>query len=333
MQESPAAREIRLLEMLLTAEEGLTPHQARQRLGFAEGEFDEAVGSLRAAGLIRETDEGELADLVSPEATLARVVDIQHARLSEVVAFQQSTQAVLKALGDRLVSLHAERELGEQMQVLRGPERITAALEDAAYRARKEILSLHPGVPLPSDALDESRARNQRALDRGVRMRSVHLNSMLRVPHGHTHVRALLEAGVGVRVAPVLPFRLIIVDRTLTFTSIRSADGEALALRLQGKELGHLLYEVFEYCWLSAQVVDQTGSGEADGEPLFSEREIAVIRMLFEGRTDNAMARALGVSPRTLRRLMTAVMDKLGAESRFQAGVRAAELGLVGKGR
>ncbi|MEZ5193006.1 MAG: hypothetical protein R2734_11170 [Nocardioides sp.] len=40
--------------------------------------------------------------------------------------------------------------------------------------------------------------------------------------------------------------------------------------------------------------------------------------------TDEALARRLEVSPRTVRRIMAEVMSELGAASRFQAGVEAA---------
>src|SRR5690606_21762259 len=55
----------------------------------------------------------------------------------------------------------------------------------------------------------------------------------------------------------------------------------------------------------------------------------AVLDMLGEGVKDEAAARRLGLSLRTYRRRVAELMAALGAESRFQAGVRARELGLV----
>jgi adenosylmethionine-8-amino-7-oxononanoate aminotransferase len=49
--------------------------------------------------------------------------------------------------------------------------------------------------------------------------------------------------------------------------------------------------------------------------------------LLDTGLTDEAAARQLGVSVRTVRRQMAALMGKLGASSRFQAGHKAAERG------
>ncbi|MET8630960.1 LuxR C-terminal-related transcriptional regulator, partial [Kitasatospora sp. NPDC004669] len=46
-----------------------------------------------------------------------------------------------------------------------------------------------------------------------------------------------------------------------------------------------------------------------------------------DGHTDDAIAKRLGVSPRTARRIATDLMERLNARSRFQAGVRATQAG------
>jgi DNA-binding NarL/FixJ family response regulator len=60
-------------------------------------------------------------------------------------------------------------------------------------------------------------------------------------------------------------------------------------------------------------------------------RDLAPGRAVPRGdlRTDETAVRALGVSLRTYRRRVAELMTALGAASRFQAGARARELGLV----
>ncbi|KMS88406.1 LuxR family transcriptional regulator, partial [Streptomyces regensis] len=55
----------------------------------------------------------------------------------------------------------------------------------------------------------------------------------------------------------------------------------------------------------------------------------AVLDLLGQGAKDESAARQLGLSVRTYRRRVGELMAALGASSRFQAGVRARELGLV----
>lgn len=58
-----------------------------------------------------------------------------------------------------------------------------------------------------------------------------------------------------------------------------------------------------------------------------SELDRRVIGLLATGVTDDVAARRLFVTDRQYRRYVAAVMRKLGATSRFQAGMLAAERG------
>jgi len=58
-----------------------------------------------------------------------------------------------------------------------------------------------------------------------------------------------------------------------------------------------------------------------------SEEESSILALLAEGLTDDVIARRLSISMRTYRRRVQALMLKLGATSRFQAGARAAQRG------
>jgi len=54
-----------------------------------------------------------------------------------------------------------------------------------------------------------------------------------------------------------------------------------------------------------------------------------VLKMLASGFTDEAVARRLDVSLRTVRRMMSRLMKMLGTRSRFETGARAAERGWI----
>jgi DNA-binding NarL/FixJ family response regulator len=64
--------------------------------------------------------------------------------------------------------------------------------------------------------------------------------------------------------------------------------------------------------------------------PALDDQGLQILRMLGAGLKDEAAARSLGLSLRTYRRRVAELMASLGAESRFQAGLRARELGLTG---
>ncbi|GAA2444377.1 hypothetical protein GCM10010433_52130 [Streptomyces pulveraceus] len=56
----------------------------------------------------------------------------------------------------------------------------------------------------------------------------------------------------------------------------------------------------------------------------------SIIDLMAQGLKDEVVARRIGMGSRTFRRHMSSIMDKLGASSRFQAGVVAARVGLIG---
>jgi two-component system nitrate/nitrite response regulator NarL len=63
-------------------------------------------------------------------------------------------------------------------------------------------------------------------------------------------------------------------------------------------------------------------------EPL-TERETEVLRLLAEGLSNRAIAHRLGISEHTVKFHVNAILGKLGAQSRTEAAMRAASLGLI----
>ena len=86
------------------------------------------------------------------------------------------------------------------------------------------------------------------------------------------------------------------------------------------------VYALFEAAWEAAVTL---GAGSDQDLPRSARRSRAMLRALGAGLTDEVAARRLGISLRTYRRRVAELMRLLGSESRFQAGVRAGELGLT----
>lgn len=64
-------------------------------------------------------------------------------------------------------------------------------------------------------------------------------------------------------------------------------------------------------------------------QPSCTGRDRAVLSLMGSGVTDESSARRMDVSVRTYRRYVADVMAVLGATSRFQAGVLAAQRGWI----
>ncbi|HUN34785.1 MAG TPA: DNA-binding response regulator, partial [Trebonia sp.] len=86
------------------------------------------------------------------------------------------------------------------------------------------------------------------------------------------------------------------------------------------------VYSLFNAAWEAAIDLGAYLRGEV---PELAPEAREILRTLGAGLTDEAAARRLGTSLRTYRRRVAELMTALDAGSRFQAGVRAGELGLA----
>ena len=62
---------------------------------------------------------------------------------------------------------------------------------------------------------------------------------------------------------------------------------------------------------------------------LLTRRERDVLRLLAEGRTDRDIAEALFIGPRTVSWHVSAILSKLGVDSRHEAAIKAHTDGLL----
>jgi Sugar-specific transcriptional regulator TrmB len=118
-----------------------------------------------------------------------------------------------------------------------------------------------------------------------------------------------------VRVLPSVPMRLYLIDRRLAVLPPRQPETGTLIIVHPSAALD-AFSEFFESLWNRALPLPSgQGQSAADQE---------LISLLLAGLTDTASARHLGVSQRTVQRRVAALLDELGAQTRFQAGAKLA---------
>jgi len=143
---------------------------------------------------------------------------------------------------------------------------------------------------------------------------------------GRDHLTQISGAGAQVRItATPLPHETIIMDRrTMILAGSDSPTGREYTVTTAETLVGGM-YALFEAAWQSATPYESYLTGAL---PLVDSDGRTILRALGEGLTDETAARRLGLSLRTYRRRVADLMRTLDAGSRFQAGQRAAELGL-----
>ncbi|SCF87682.1 hypothetical protein GA0115255_1096714 [Streptomyces sp. Ncost-T6T-2b] len=133
------------------------------------------------------------------------------------------------------------------------------------------------------------------------------------------------EHPVGIRVTRLPPLQALIVDGRIALVVADSATGRYASL-IRLPEMLNTLSIHFESIWRNAAPAWERIAFESWGRVKLARR---ILNALRAGVTDDVAAREMSVSVRTYRRYVAEIMVLLGATSRFQAGVRAAKLGLL----
>lgn len=131
--------------------------------------------------------------------------------------------------------------------------------------------------------------------------------------------------GAEIRVTPDEINETIVIDRRLVILAGDRRSGPRGYSVITQPEIVQGVLSLFETAWRSAVDLAVYNARVAEIRQIAP----AVLDLLSEGVKDETAARRLGLGLRTYRRRVAELMAALGAESRFQAGVRARELGLV----
>lgn len=136
---------------------------------------------------------------------------------------------------------------------------------------------------------------------------------------------AAIGAQIRICLAP-LPQETIIIDRRIAVLAGPPVAGvrEYTVVRSPGVIKG--VESLFWSTWDSATPLAEY---RRTRPPSLSAESREILALLGEGLKDEAAARKLGLSLRTYRRRVAEILTLLDAGSRFQAGLRAHELGLV----
>jgi DNA-binding NarL/FixJ family response regulator len=141
------------------------------------------------------------------------------------------------------------------------------------------------------------------------------------------HLLRLDAAGSQVRISSApLPHETIILDRRVAILAGQPSPlGREFTVTTSPVLVGGV-YSLFTAAWEAATDLGAYLRGEV---PELAPEAREILRALGAGLTDEAAARRLGTSLRTYRRRVAELMAALETGSRFQAGVRAGELGLT----
>jgi DNA-binding CsgD family transcriptional regulator len=257
-----------------------------------------------------------------------RAVDPLHA-MRVLLQREQEALASIKHNATALDAVATEYAAAGKSAYLDGVERlhhadeVRARVESLADSCRQESLSFHLPRELTEESAQAYRPVSERALARGVHCRSLYSDRSMRDRLTRSHARWMAERDCEVRTTAHLPMGLLIVDTTVAVVRGLSGQGSGAVLVFKSRPVVLAMRALFEAYWHHAQRFPPEAAPQKAVADEITCQERELLELLAEGLTDSAVARIMGMSVRTERRKLAALMERLGVSSRFAAGVQA----------
>lgn len=285
-----------------------------------------SLDRLRELGLLHPDSSIECVSPADPGVALARLTDARlnalHEELRRVMQARDLVDALRAEQGSRLPPVQG-------IEQLEGLSEIRNRIDDLAFFARDEILSVEPYTKLSAENIERSRPLDLRCLRRGVRIRNVVLAAALDDVPTRDYLRELVKRGAQIRVAENITERILVYDGRTALVPVDPQNTARGALLAHKSGLVSNIIALFEKIWTQADdllTVTKEASDAVDG---LSEIEQQVLISMCTVGKDEAGARELGISVRTYRRHVADLLQSLGAASRAQGALRARERGWI----
>ena len=281
----------------------------------AEGsELRPALDLLVDIGLLRHDEVRGLLFPVDPAAIQSQVVVPLGIQGAELLTESARWAEAFSDLGQ--VFRTSPQAAVSPITEIHGLDNINNFIGAAINDSRQELLTAQPHGRRPAKYLAVAEDRDVKAIERGVRMRTLYQHSARHSPPTREYVADIVERGAEVRTLDEFFRRLIVVDRQVAV--VPASDNHHVAIAIHDKSLIAYLVDIFERSWERAQPFNI--SGNQVERNIAADVRAMTIRLLVEGHSDPASAKRLGVSTRTYAGYIAALKDEYGVQTRFQLG-------------
>jgi hypothetical protein len=303
------------------------PDLAGAELGASPQEITQAQEILISLGLL--VPQGDVGPLVAvnPEIAEAELSAPLERDIAERRRSLNSIHRQMRKLAPLYTRHHSRQSPNYAFRLVNEPAEVIRELTAAARQCTEQVLTMQPGGGRNSDTLKSALSRDLAMMERGVSMRIIYQHTARASLATRAYVRQVSEAGAEVRTTGETVERLIIFDRKVAFIPHHRAEGgtPGATIVVEPTVVAYLC-RTHENAWLSAQPFEPD---RVEYEQAADTLQASILRLMGQGLKDAVIARRIGMATRTCRRYIAVIMEDLGATSRFQAGVRAAQLGLL----
>lgn len=260
---------------------------------------------------------------LEPKAPMRRHVKEQ----AEEIARRAAELAGVPDMAMQL-SMHYERARhspGDACEYVDDPAQVNARIQVAIANAKTELRTAQPRGPRTQELFDIAAERDGRALERGVKMRTLYNDSVRDDEFTRRWATLMTSRGAQIRTM-VAPFeRCVIVDRSEAFMSNYVIDGAPphAAWHVRDEAFVGFMVKIFDETWRRADPwagdVRAVGHGVGVGAgPRTTRRQREILRDLCEGQSQEAIAKRLGWSPRAVARELEKLRTLSGARSTYE---------------
>jgi DNA-binding CsgD family transcriptional regulator len=289
-------------------------------LGIGIHEANDAVDNLIESRLLRtEGDAGRRFVPVDPEIAAASLVSSVEREIYQRRELIDQIRERIDVFRQDYTGTDGQTSVHNSIEYLVGSMEVRGFLKVASDACRDEVLVLRPNMNDAEESDDLSQAYLP-LLGRGINVRIIGQHRSRADLVTRMKMKKLVDAGAAVRTVSHIPRAAAIFDRSLAVLFALS-DGESGVARIHNQGVVQFLLDVFNHLWDAATPLEGAESGYAN---VADDLQQAITGLMARGYTDEVVARKLGMSVRTCRRHIAALMRDLDAVSRFQAGVQAA---------
>ena len=293
-------------------------------LGLSVDEVQARLDQLADLMLIEATGrpDGRIVT-VPPHEALELLIAREEERLAERKREGAASREKLADVVDSFLAHRVTKAEGGLIEQIDEGRVVRSRLFQLVNQARRAVSSIEPGAPIPPHALAAATRLDDDMLGRGILVRTVVSTASTAQDYWHSHLLDQQAKGSQARSHAAPPMRLIVIDDDV---AVLPRSGGSGALIAHTPDVVAPALALFESVWVEASPIERRD----DTDDTVSEARMRqVATLLAAGLKDETIARRLDVSVRTVRRLVSATVAELQADSRFQAGVLAVRRGWV----
>lgn len=295
-------------------------------LGLTERAVRRALDQLADLCLLDLAEGGRQVRVADPGRTLFALLS----KAEDSVRDQQRQVQEARDTVTAIATAYQRRSDLPEGARLEGVEAVRTRLRQLAESAQRECWSFSPGGAHRPDAMSESRAVNEAAMERGVQMQCVYQTAHRNDADTVAYAEWLTALGGQIRTVPTVPMQLVVVDREVALLPINPTSPRYGAIEVHTPAIVAAMCALFMQVWdIALPMPGSAPAASNDVNGPLSPFEQAILKLLAEGLTDESASRRLGVSVRTLRRTISEITARLNSGSRFQAGVEANRRGWI----